>query len=54
MTRNPKTIPADALAARAVAIMEQHSITSLFILEKGGSRPVGIVHLHDLLKAGIV
>ena len=54
MTRNPKTIPADALAARAVAIMEKHSITSLFILENGGSRPVGVVHLHDLLKAGIV
>jgi arabinose-5-phosphate isomerase len=54
MTSNPKTIPADALAARAVAIMEQHSITSLFILENGGSRPVGVVHLHDLLKAGIV
>ncbi len=54
MTRNPKTIPADALAARAVAMMEQHSITSLFILADGGRRPVGAVHLHDLLKAGIV
>ncbi len=54
MTRNPKTIPADALAARAVAMMEQHSITSLFILADGGRRPVGIVHLHDLLKAGII
>jgi len=54
MSRNPKTIPADALAARAVAIMEQHSITSLFILENGGRKPSGVVHLHDLLKAGIV
>ncbi len=54
MTRHPKTIPADALAARAVTIMEQHSITSLFVLENGGQRPLGIVHLHDLLKAGIV
>lgn len=54
MSRNPKTIPADALAARAVAIMEEHSITSLFITEDGGRRPAGIVHLHDLLKAGIV
>ena len=54
MSGNPKTIPADALAARAVAIMEKHSITSLFILHKGGRRPLGIVHLHDLLKAGIV
>lgn len=54
MSRNPKTIPADALAARAVAMMEQHSITSLFILENGGRRPTGVVHLHDLLKAKIV
>lgn len=54
MSRNPKTIPADALAARAVAIMEEHSITSLFVLEGSGQRPTGLVHLHDLLKAGIV
>ena len=53
MARNPKTIPANALAARAVALMEQYSITSLFILEDGGRKPTGIVHLHDLLKAGI-
>jgi len=54
MNRNPKTILADALAAHAVAVMEQHSITSLFVLETGGHQPVGIVHLHDLLKAGVV
>lgn len=54
MTRHPKTIPADALAAQAVAVMEQHSITSLFILEDGGRKPIGVVHLHDLLKAGVV
>ena len=53
MVRSPKTIPANALAARAVALMEQYSITSLFILEDGGRKPTGIVHLHDLLKAGI-
>jgi arabinose-5-phosphate isomerase len=53
MTRNPKTIPANALAVRAVALMEQYSITSLFILEDGGRKPTGIVHLHDLLMAGI-
>jgi arabinose-5-phosphate isomerase len=53
MTRKPKTIAADALAASAVAVMEQHSITSLFILDQQ-AKPQGIVHLHDLLKAGIV
>lgn len=54
MTPNPKTIPGNALAARAVAVMEQHSITSLFVLEDAGRRPRGLVHLHDLLKAGFV
>jgi arabinose-5-phosphate isomerase len=53
MSRNPKTVPADALAARAMALMEEHSITSLFVLDEGSKQPIGIVHLHDLLKAGI-
>ncbi len=53
MTRDPKTITADRLAAEAVAIMKQHTITSLFVLENGGRKPLGVVHLHDLVKAGI-
>lgn len=54
MTRNPKRIEADELAARALQRMEQHGITSLFVFESAGSRtPVGIIHLHDLLKAGL-
>jgi arabinose-5-phosphate isomerase len=53
MTRYPKTIDGAALAARAVAEMERHSITSLFIVESPSKRPVGIIHLHDLLKAGV-
>ncbi|HYB98210.1 MAG TPA: KpsF/GutQ family sugar-phosphate isomerase [Candidatus Limnocylindrales bacterium] len=52
MTRNPKTVKAAALAEEALATMERHSITSLFILD-GARRPVGLVHLHDLLKAGV-
>jgi arabinose-5-phosphate isomerase len=54
MTGNPKTISGDALAARAIAVMEQYSITSLFILRDGGGKPMGIIHLHDLLKADVV
>jgi len=53
MTRNPKTIEADALAAKAVSVMEHYSITSLIIVDKEG-RPDGIIHLHDLLKAGVI
>ena len=55
MTKNPKWIEKDELAARAVQRMEEHSITSLFVFNKGGDKvPVGIIHLHDLLKAGVV
>ena len=54
MTLNPKTIAADSLAAQAVDVMEQYPITSLFVLENGGKKPLGVIHLHDLVKAGIV
>lgn len=53
MTRNPKVVSPDALAAEAIDIMESRSITSLLILD-GRGRPAGVVHLHDLLKAGVV
>ncbi len=53
MTRRPRTISHDSLAAEAVNTMEQYNITSLIITDRG-NKPVGIVHLHDLLKAGIV
>lgn len=54
MTRNPKTIYRDELAAKAVERMEHFSITSLFVVSRADSRLVeGIIHIHDLLKAGI-
>jgi arabinose-5-phosphate isomerase len=53
MTGNPKIIGKDELAAKALQIMEQYSITSLLIVDERNS-PAGIVHLHDLLKAGVV
>lgn len=53
MTPHPKVIGSDALAARAVQVMEQHAITSLLIVDQHRI-PVGIIHLHDLLKAGVV
>lgn len=55
MTKNPKWILKDELAAKALETMERYSITSLFVFEKESIRkPVGIIHLHDLLKAGVV
>jgi arabinose-5-phosphate isomerase len=53
MSRQPKTVAASALAAGALALMEEHSITALFILDDTSGRPIGIVHLHDLLHAQI-
>lgn len=54
MSRNPKRIRSTELAARALQQMEQYSITSLFVFADDTARtPVGVVHLHDLLKAGI-
>jgi arabinose-5-phosphate isomerase len=55
MTRNPKWIEQEALAAKAVQKMEEFSITSLFVCSPSRDKvPVGILHLHDLLKAGVV
>lgn len=54
MTKSPRTIGADALAAEALTLMERHSITSIVVLDGAGDRACGVVHLHDLLKAGIV
>jgi len=55
MTKNPKWIEKDALAAKGVQRMEEYSITSLFVFNQAGDKvPVGIIHLHDLLKAGVV
>jgi arabinose-5-phosphate isomerase len=53
MTHDPKVIAKDALAAEAMAIMENSSITCLMIVD-ADRRPEGVIHLHDLLKAGVV
>ena len=53
MGRNPKTIEESALAEKALAIMEKHSITSLIILDDN-SHPTGIIHLHDILRRKVV
>lgn len=52
MTINPKTVLPDALAAKALNLMEKYSITALAISNAKGF-PVGVIHIHDLLKAGV-
>lgn len=55
MNRQPKRILRANLAAKALQRMEEHAITSLFVFDSDESnRPVGIIHLHDLLRAGVV
>jgi arabinose-5-phosphate isomerase len=51
MTRSPRTIAPTALAEAAVAVMNDRKITCLFAVD--GGRPVGIVHIHDCLRAGV-
>jgi arabinose-5-phosphate isomerase len=51
MTPAPKTIHAQALAVEAIRIMNERTITVLFVVE--GQRPVGALHMHDCLRAGL-
>ncbi|MCC7283568.1 MAG: KpsF/GutQ family sugar-phosphate isomerase, partial [Acetobacteraceae bacterium] len=64
MTRAPKTIRPEALAGEALRLMNENAITALFVVPEGTrpdgtadedrpGRPVGIVHLHDCLRAGV-
>jgi arabinose-5-phosphate isomerase len=53
MTKNPRTVLGDELAAKALSIMQTYSITSLIVPGADG-RASGVIHLHDILKKGIV
>lgn len=55
MTADPRTIGPDALAEEAVAVMNEAKITCLFVVDPAGSgQVVGILHIHDCLRAGVV
>jgi arabinose-5-phosphate isomerase len=51
MTRKPKVVSPDMLASAALEVLNSSRITALFVVEKG--KPVGILHVHDLLRAGV-
>lgn len=53
MSGNPKTISEDELAVKALSIMESYSITALVVPDDEG-KAKGVIHLHDILKQGIV
>ncbi|PIB91438.1 SIS domain-containing protein [Caulobacter sp. FWC2] len=52
MTQHPLTIAPGALAAEALKVMNERRITVLFVVDAG--RPVGVLHVHDLLRAGVI
>lgn len=52
MTKNPKTTSPDRLAVEAMRVMEEMEISVIIVVE--GERPVGMLHLHEILKAGVV
>jgi arabinose-5-phosphate isomerase len=53
MTLNPKTINKHILAAEALHLMETHKITSLVVTNEH-QHPDGIIHIHDILRAGVI
>lgn len=52
MTRNPKSVTAETLAGDAARLMNDNRITVLFVVRDG--KPVGVLHVHDVLSAGVV
>lgn len=51
-TRGPRVVAADDLAAEAMAVMSGNRITALFVVDEG-MRPIGLLHIHDCLRAGL-
>ena len=51
MTKTPVTTTVDALAASVLNLMNERKITQIFVVEDGA--PVGIIHMHDLIRAGL-
>lgn len=54
MTENSITIPPKLLAAEALKIMHEHKITALVVVDDATRYPVGVIHMHDLLRAGVI
>ena len=51
MTEGPKTVTSDTLASAALEVINSSNITALFVVDDG--TPVGIIHIHDLLRSGV-
>ncbi len=53
MNKSPKTVDRESLAVKAAQLMEDHRVTSLLVADRE-KKPVGIIHLHDIMKAGVL
>jgi arabinose-5-phosphate isomerase len=53
MNHTPKTILADTMAVKALEVLQQHSIMQLIVVDEGNNY-LGIIHLHDLIREGII
>ena len=53
MSNSPKTVYSNALAVKALKIMEDNSITVLFVVDENSNKVKGVIHIHDILKEGI-
>jgi arabinose-5-phosphate isomerase len=54
MTRNPLTVTPDTLASSALRLMNERKISQFLVVDtQDTARPVGVIHLHDFLKAGV-
>ena len=51
MTKSPKTVSKDMISAEALRIMHDKKITNMFVLD--GTKPIGVIHIHDLLNNGV-
>ena len=51
MTKNPRTVTKDMISAEALKIMHDKKITNMFVLD--GTKPIGVIHIHDLLNNGV-
>ncbi|TAN63805.1 KpsF/GutQ family sugar-phosphate isomerase [bacterium] len=54
MSKNPKIIASGSLAEAAIKTMEEHSVTVLFVVDRETAAVEGIVHMHDIIKAGVI
>ena len=51
--RTPVTVPADYLAAEALALLNERKVSALLVLDQNDT-PVGVLHMHDFLRAGVM